>query len=102
MPGNRAGVGHGRPPKERERAILDAIANAFAPEEITLALREALKIAWEQKSARGMVSVLEVAAHYGVGKPVQRADLVGDDELTSILAQLRGSDAGKAGDANDH
>ena len=52
----------GRPKRETERMILDAIANALSPAEIEFAIGEGLRLAIEQKSTRGIVAILELAA----------------------------------------
>jgi hypothetical protein len=80
LPGHPGLPGAGRPAREREKAVLDAIRDAIPPEEIKANLRKALEIAIEQKSARGIIAVLEFAAGYAVGKPVQRVDVGKPDD----------------------
>lgn len=85
----QSGNPNGRPTKARELAILDAITNAFTPEEITTHLREAMKVAKDKDSARGIVAVLEFMADRAVGKPVQRIE-TDSGGLASILAVIDG------------
>lgn len=85
----QSGNPNGRPTKARELAILDAITNAFTPEEITSSLKEAMKIAKDKDSARGIVAVLEFMADRAVGKPVQRIE-TDSGGLASILAVIDG------------
>jgi len=68
----QSGNPKGRPKKAQELAILDAIRATFPPEQIAEYLQAAMRIAHEQNSARGMMAVLEFAAGYALGKPVQR------------------------------
>lgn len=64
----------GRPKREQERMILDAITNALSAEEIEGAIRIALELAIQQKSTRGIVSVLELCAAYAIGRPTVRVE----------------------------
>ena len=68
------GTSPGRPRREQERMILDAIANALSAEEIENAIRVALQLAIQQKSTRGIVSVLELCAAYAIGRPTVRVE----------------------------
>lgn len=64
--------GPGRPNKEMQLAMLDAINASLSPEDIQAYIREAMDYAREHKSPRAMVNVLEFAANYALGKPTQR------------------------------
>ena len=77
----------GRPAKAQELAILDAIRSTFPPEVVADKLRKAMAIAEEQDSARGMVAVLEFAANYTLGKPVQRI-VQESSGIVGIMAEL--------------
>ena len=52
--------------------ILDSIRSTFPPDVVAEHLRTAMRLATEQNSARGIVAVLEFAAGYTLGKPIQR------------------------------
>ena len=92
------GGGPGRPSKAKEEAILDSIRSTFEPEEIAAHLREALDIAIEQRSPRGIVSVLSFVASYSLGKPTVRDEQSNDrlealkDVLAAIIAQNKTED----------
>ena len=86
-PGNPGGPG--RPRREKEAAILAAISDALSPAEITKALRDALDIATETRSARGIIAVLELAAGYGIGKPVQRTERTEGDPISAAIAEMK-------------
>jgi hypothetical protein len=79
----------GRPTKARELAILDAISNAFTPEQVTEHLRQAMDIAIAGKSPRSIVAVLEFMADRTAGKPTVRIEQ-SNDGLQGILAVLDG------------
>ena len=73
VPGH-APTSPGRPKREVEESILNAIRSALSPAEIEGAIRIGLQLAIEQKSTRGIVAILELAAGYAVGRPVARAE----------------------------
>lgn len=83
----QSGNPNGRPKKAQELAILDAITAAFTPEQITEHLHQAMQIALEKKSARGIVAVLEFMADRTIGKPIQRVEQTGGG-LADVLAML--------------
>ena len=62
----------GRKPKAVERAYLDAVKEALPPEEIASLLKEALDLARETRSWRGMAEVIGIALAYGAGKQPRR------------------------------
>ncbi len=73
LPGN-TGNPNGRPKRETEQSILDAIRRALPPEVIEAKIKRALEIAEETNSARGMIAVLEFAAAYSLGRPTVRVE----------------------------
>lgn len=77
----------GRPKKAQEKAILDKIRGTFPPEKVEEYLKTAMKIAEDQNSARGMLAVLEFAASYTLGKPVQRIE-TNDGGLADMAIEL--------------
>jgi len=77
--------GPGRPKKETERMILDAITNALSPQEIENAIREGLRLAIEQKSTRGIVAILELAAGYSIGRPTVRVESNGSNVIEEAM-----------------
>lgn len=90
LPGT-SGNPRGRPSKAAELAMLDAINSAFTPEEVTQHLKDAMKLAKEQNSARSIVAVLEFINDRTMGKPIQRVQRE-DGGLVDILEQLRSVD----------
>ena len=87
LPGNPGSPG--RPKRETEQAILNAISNALSPEEITAAIREALALARAQKSARGIVAIIELCSAYSIGKPVARIETNGSNVIEEALEHWR-------------
>lgn len=83
-PGNSAG---GRKPKAVERAYLDAVRDALPPEQIADLLAEALNLARETRSWRGMAEIITIALQYGAGKPTQKT-VTTDGNLDALLAAL--------------
>ena len=81
--------GPGRPKRETEQAILHAITSALSPAEITSAIKTALDLAIEQKSARGIIAVLELAAGYGIGKPTVRVEQIDDNPMTEKFEEWK-------------
>lgn len=77
----------GRPKKADELAILNAIRGSFPPEKVKAYLTTAMRLAEEQNSARGMLAVLEFAASYTLGKPVQRIEMA-DGGLADMAIEL--------------
>ena len=80
----------GRSPKVTEEAYLTAIREAVSPEDLKALMKEAVKIAREAGSWRGVVAVAELAAAYGLGKPVQRV-IQQSGNVDAIMAILAGS-----------
>ncbi len=83
LPGNSGGPG--RPKREVEESILNAIRSALSPAEIEGAIRIGLQLAIEQKSTRGIVAILELAAGYSIGKPIQRTESDGNNAMAEAM-----------------
>ncbi len=79
--------GVGRKPKAVEKAYLDAVRDALPPEEIAALLKEALNLARDTRSWRGMAEVISIALAYGAGKPTQKM-VTSDGNLETLLAAL--------------
>ncbi len=86
LPGS-AQPGAGRKPKAVERAYVDAVKEALPPDEIAHILTEALEMARNTNSWRGMVEVAQLALAYGAGKPMQKI-VASDNSLETLLAAL--------------
>ena len=86
-PGNQAGKGFGRPKRTQEEQMLTAIKASMPPEKIAATIDEALEIARSSGSWRGLMSVVEFAAAYGLGKPIARVE-TGGSGLAQVLAEL--------------
>ena len=87
QPGNQAGRGYGRPKRSQEEQMLTAIKASMPPERIQATLAEALEIARSSGSWRGLMSVVEFCAAYGLGKPIARIES-GGGGLAAVLAEL--------------
>ncbi len=90
--GNRAGVGHGRPPRAKEQEMLDAIRDTFSADELQSVLREALAIARQTQSARGLLAVVEFCADRALGRPAVTITSKPTDRFEVLLAQLGSND----------
>lgn len=88
QPGNKAGVGHGRPPRAKEEEMLAAIKDTFSAEELRAVLREALEIARSTQSARGLLAVAEFCANYSLGKPATTIISKPATKFEELLAKL--------------
>lgn len=93
QPGNTAGKGFGRPKRSQEEQMLTAIKASMPPEKIAATIDGALQIARSTNSWRGLMTVVEFAAAYGLGKPVARIES-GGGGLAQVLAELGDDDAG--------
>ena len=100
QPGNQAGRGYGRPKRSQEEQMLTAIKASMPPERIQATLAEALEIARSSGSWRGLMSVVEFCAAYGLGKPIARIE-TGGSGLAQVLAELGDDDTGDDDDEND-
>ena len=92
-PGNQAGKGFGRPRRSQEEQMLAAIKSSMPAERIEATIDEALQIARSSGSWRGLMSVVEFCAAYGLGKPIARIE-TGGSGLAAVLAELGDDDAG--------
>ena len=94
--GNKAGPG--RPPKAREREILDAINEALPKERVTELINKMIELALTpgKESWRGIEAALSLGLAYQVGKPVQR--VANDDgkeaPIDRILREMRAGQPG--------
>lgn len=79
--------GAGRKPKAVERAYLEAIRDALPPEQMQGVIAEALQLARDTRSWRGLLEVVQFAASYGAGKPTQKT-VTTDGNLEQLLAAL--------------
>ena len=77
----------GRKPKAVEKAYLDAIRQALPPEHMEAVIAEALQLARDTRSWRGLLEVVQFAASYGAGKPTQKT-VTTDGNLEQLLAAL--------------
>ena len=77
----------GRKPKSTEKAYLDAVKQAMPPEVIADLLAEALQLARDTRSWRGMAEIISIALQYGAGKPTQKT-VTTDGNLEALLAVL--------------
>lgn len=79
--------GAGRKPKAVEKAYLDAIRESLPPEQMAAVITEALQLARDTRSWRGLLEVVQFAASYGAGKPTQKT-VTTDGNLEQLLAAL--------------
>lgn len=86
QPGHK--VKGGRPKREVEQSILAGLTGALTQERITELITQAIEIAIEQKSTKGIVSVLQLVAAYGLGTPVQRSEDNDTDQMTEYLQNI--------------
>lgn len=84
LPGNPGGTG--RPPKEKERAIVRAVAAAFTPEELTGYLQHAMELAIAQRSPRNILAIAEFVRDTTVGRPVHMT--VRDERTADLLTMI--------------
>jgi hypothetical protein len=77
----------GRPPKEWSRMNMEAMMNAFTPEEKQRYLRTAARIAEEQGSARGIVAVFEFIEDRLNGRPTVHV-MQESNNLHAVLGEL--------------
>ena len=79
--------GPGRKPRSVEAAYLAAIKDSLPPEEVEAIIREALQLARDTRSWRGLLEVVSFAVSYGAGKPQQKV-VTQDGNLDLLLAAL--------------
>ena len=99
-PGNRAGVGYGRPRRSQEQQMLEAIRATMPPERIEATVAEALEIARSTNSWRGIMDVVRFCAEYSLGKPTVRVEQ-GGGGLAEVLAELRAWDYNEGEDRKE-
>ena len=97
VPGHNGGPG--RPKKAQEMAMLDAIKADWPPERVAEALNQAMQMALETRSWRGILSTAELVLSYGIGKPTQKIVSSRDSNLEVLLASL--ADDGRPMTADD-
>ena len=90
--------GPGRPKKAQAEAMLDAINAAMPPDKVRSIMAKALSLAEEQNSARSLLKVLEFAAGYLIGTPVQRSEDASDGYEALAALMAGDDDANKDGD----
>lgn len=87
LPGHHS-PGPGRPPRSVEAAYLQAIKDSLPPDEVAATIREALQLARDTRSWRGLLEVVSFAVSYGAGKPLQKV-VTADSNLDMLLAVLQ-------------
>lgn len=97
LPGNQVGKGHGRPPKVREQAVLEAINEAVPAEDVAEHIRWMLRTAKAQNSWRGVEAALQLAISYQIGKPIARTQ-----SATFSIEALLGEYDEDTASADDH
>ena len=83
-PGNVLG---GRGKRSDERAILAALDAALPPEKIQQVLTDALAWAYEYKSPKVILSIVQFVVAYQIGQPIQRS-VSASGKLETILNRL--------------
>jgi hypothetical protein len=78
--------GPGRPKMVDNRAYVEALKLDFPPEEISRLVKEAIQIAIDTNSWRGVIAAAEFAHDRSIGKPVKRVESTGDTSLADLLA----------------
>lgn len=88
LPGHK-GISPGRPKKSDEMALVQELNSRFPPEFIADKLEQALNLAIQQNSSRGIVAALTFIENYRTGLPVKRVikEADGYDRLAALLAQ---------------
>jgi hypothetical protein len=87
--GNHASPG--RVKRAEESAVLAAINTALPPEKLQQALTDALDMAYEYRSPKLLMAIVESAVSYQVGAPVQRS-VSASGKLENILSRLTDMD----------
>lgn len=83
-PGNVLG---GRAKRSDEKAIIAAMDAALPPEKIQQVLTDALAWAYEYKSPKVILSIVQFVVAYKIGQPVQRS-VSASGKLETILNRL--------------
>jgi hypothetical protein len=90
-PGNQAGVGKGRPKKEQEIAVLEAVKRAAPPERIEFAIDQMFLLAEKHSSWKAYDRAVTLALEYQVGKPTARVEPITDDPIAAAVERYRAS-----------
>lgn len=80
--------GPGRPKAVDNRAYVQALAEGMPPERVMELINDAIAIAKETNSWRGVVAALEFSTNYTLGKPKQRIESTGAVSIGEMLAGL--------------
>ena len=86
--------GPGRKKRSDERAILAAIDAALPPEKVQQVLTDALAWAYEYKSPKAILSIVQFVVAYQIGQPVQRS-VSASGKLENILDRLSNMEDGE-------
>src|SRR6476469_9642548 len=81
--------GPGRPKRQHEEAVLDALRGSFPPERLISILEDALLITQSQNSARGMLSIVEFISGYALGKPIARVERAGGNAIEEAMVRWK-------------
>ena len=87
LPGHRS-PGPGRPTRAVEKQYLDAIRQSLPPDQVETIITEAIELARQTRSWRGLLEVVQFAVAYGAGKPMQKI-VTADSNLDMLLAALQ-------------
>lgn len=63
----------GRPARADVLPFLNAVTEAYTPEQVQQMLKDTYEMAYEQKDWKGMYTVASLILAYAIGKPVQRS-----------------------------
>lgn len=93
----------GRPRKLDSGIMLQAIHDAFTPEEVTGLLRQARDIAVKNDDAKSVLEVARLVLAYAIGKPVQRSikAMIEPEEFAALFMNDGGEDGGEESLADD-
>ena len=92
LPGHRS-PGPGRPTRAVEKQYLDAIKASLPPDQVEAIISEAIDLARQTRSWRGLLECVAFAVSYGAGKPAQKI-VQQDGNLDQLLAYLQDGDPG--------
>ena len=81
----------GRKKRSEEHALLAAIDAALPPEKIQQVLTDALAWAYEYKSPKAILSIVQFVVAYQIGQPVQRS-VSASGKLENILDRISSMD----------
>ena len=86
LPGHHS-PGPGRPTRAVEKQYLDAIKASLPPDQVEAIITEALDLARQTRSWRGLLECVAFAVSYGAGKPAQKI-VQSDSSLADLMAYL--------------